>query len=75
MIGNGQEARHMRHTPDPRPAGYPIAIVLLLVAAYCALAGSEWIGAALAGVGALVLVLLAFIRRTPGRSPVSTTTR
>jgi hypothetical protein len=36
----------MRHTSDPRPAGYSIAIVLLLVAPYCALAGSEWIGAA-----------------------------
>jgi hypothetical protein len=65
----------MRLTSDPRPAGYPIAIVLFLVASYCALAGSQWIGAALAGAGALLLALLAFARRAPARSPTATTTR
>jgi hypothetical protein len=65
----------MRLTPDPRPARYPIAIVLFLVAAYCALAGSQWIGAAFAGAGALLLALLALARRAPARSPTATTTR
>jgi hypothetical protein len=58
----------MRITSDPRPVGYSIAIVLLLVAPYCALAGSQWIGAAFAGAGALILVLLALTgvdRRDP----------
>ncbi len=52
---------------DPRPAGYPVAIVLFLVASYCALAGSAWIAGALAGGGALVLALLARFRRGPAR--------
>jgi hypothetical protein len=43
---------------DPRPAGYPVAMILFLVAPYCALAGSAWVAAALAGAGVLVLALL-----------------
>lgn len=54
----------MRFAPDPRPTGYPVAIVLLLVAPYCALVGSELVGVALAGAGAGVLVLIARLRRS-----------
>jgi hypothetical protein len=48
---------------DPRPAGYPVATILFLVAPYCALAGSAWVAAGLAGGGALVLALVALARR------------
>lgn len=65
----------MRLSSDPRPVGYSIAIVLLLVAPYCALAGSERIGAAFAGAGALILALLSPARRVTARSTAATTTR
>jgi hypothetical protein len=48
---------------DPRPAGYPVAMILFLVAPWCALVGSQWIAAGLAGAGVVVLVLLARTRR------------
>jgi hypothetical protein len=62
-IGDAQEARPMRLTSDPRPAGYPVAIILLLVAPYCALVGSEWIAAGFALAGTTVLAVLARTRR------------
>jgi len=57
----------MRLTFDPRPAGYPVAMILFLVAPWCALAGSEWIAGGLAGAGVAVLVLVARMRRGPAR--------
>ena len=53
----------MRFTSDPRPTGYPVAIVLFLVAPWCALAGSEWIAAALGGAGTAMIALLSRVGR------------
>ena len=52
---------------DPRPAGYPVAMILFLVAPWCAMTGNGWIAAALAGAGVIVLALLARVRRGPAR--------
>ena len=53
----------MRYTSDPRPTGYPVAIVLFLVAPWCALVGSEWVAAALGGAGTAMIALLSRVGR------------
>jgi hypothetical protein len=62
----------MRFTPDPRPTGYPVAIVLFLVAPWCALVGSEWIAAALGGAGTAMIALLSRVGRGGQRRRTST---
>ena len=57
----------MRYTPDPRPTGYPVAIVLFLVAPWCALVGSEWIAAGLGATGTAMVALLSRIGRGHAR--------
>jgi hypothetical protein len=53
----------MRFTSDPRPTGYPVAIVLFLVAPWCALVGSQWIAAAMGGAGTAMIALLSRVGR------------
>ena len=53
----------MRFTSDLRPTGYPVAIVLFLVAPWCALVGSGWIAAALGGAGTAMIALLSRVGR------------
>jgi hypothetical protein len=58
----------MRVAFDVRPAGYPVAVIMFLVAVYCLLVGSDWVAGALIVFGALLLGVLARIRVTSGRN-------
>ena len=55
----------MRLAVDLRSAGYPVVVVILLVAVYCLLVGSDAAAAALALAG---IVLLGVISRLAGVS-------
>ncbi len=57
----------MRATFDYRSAGYPIAIVMLLVALYCAFAGSDWAAGGLGLVGVALLAIPSRARAGPVR--------
>jgi len=56
----------MRVPFDYRSAGYPIAIVMLLVGMYCAFVGSDW---AAGGLGLVGVALLAIPTRSRGGPP------
>ena len=56
----------MRVAFDVRSACYPIAVVMLLVAIYCLLVGSDW---AAGGLGLAGVVLLAMLTRVRGAPP------
>jgi hypothetical protein len=61
----------MRVAFDVRTAGYPVTIVMFLVAIYCLLVGSDWIAGALAAVGTILLTILARTRGMPARKSES----
>jgi len=52
----------MRVAFDVRSAGYPIAVVMLLVAIYCLLVGSDWAAGALGLAGVALLGMLTRVR-------------
>jgi len=56
----------MRVPFNYRSAGYPVAIVMLLVGIYCLLVGSDW---AAGGLGFAGVVLLATLTRVRGGPP------
>lgn len=53
----------MRVAFDFRPAGYPLAVIMFLVAPYLLFEGSTWGAGALAVGGIIVLALLSRPRR------------
>ena len=57
----------MRGTFDFRSTGYPVAIIVFLVAIYCLLVGSGWIAGALglAGLALLAMLTRPIRRREP----------
>jgi len=48
----------MRLAFDYRSVGYPVAIVVFLVAIYCLLVGSDWAAGALGLAGVALLAML-----------------
>jgi hypothetical protein len=63
----GQEARTMRVAFDVRSAGYPVAIIMFLVAIYCLLVGSGWVAGALGLAGVALLAMLTRLRDVSAR--------
>jgi hypothetical protein len=57
----------MRLAFDFRSAGYPVAVIMFLVAFYCLLVGSGWIAGALGLAGVALLLMLTRLRGIPGR--------
>jgi hypothetical protein len=60
----------MRVTVDPRSTGYPVVVIVALVASYCLLVGNDWAAAAFAGVGIVLMGIITQVRVTPGRGRV-----
>jgi hypothetical protein len=59
----------MRIAFDPRSSGYPVVVIVALVASYCLLVGSDWAAAAFAAVGIVLMGILSHLRVTPSRNP------
>jgi hypothetical protein len=57
----------MRLAVDIRSAGYPVVVVMLLVAIYCLLVGSDRVAGALALAGIVLLAVLSRVGGVPDR--------
>ena len=57
----------MRVAFDVRSAGYPVAVVMLLVAIYCLLVGNDWAAGGLGLAGVALLAMLTRVRGMPTR--------
>jgi hypothetical protein len=58
----------MRIAFDPRSSGYPVVVVVALVASYCLLVGSDWAAAGFAAVGIVLMFILTHVRAPQSRS-------
>jgi hypothetical protein len=57
----------MRIAFDPRSSGYPVVVIVALVASYCLLVGSDWAAASFAAVGIVLMIILPRARAPQGR--------